>query len=137
MEFKLNTNSEYIKVPEGEQVLTITRAEAKPAGKPQFIEIDYKGTNGGVVKSNYSLTDEKGVAIFSILVDKVLGARESFNTDDLGQLLGKSVVAEIVHKVVPSTKDPSKTVTFVNIAKLLRAYTPASIPTSINDDDLA
>lgn len=119
MKFTPTKSEGYVVVPEGIQVLTIISAKAVPSGRPQFIEVEFKHANGGVVKSKYDLTKEIGAAIFSILLRCTIGDVEEFDTDDIGTLIGKTIKAEIVHNKVESTKEAGKILTFVNIKKIM------------------
>lgn len=133
MEIKLSNNTGFSIVPEGEQILEITKCVALPSGNPKFIEVEYKHSNGGTIKSTFDLANEKGLTVFSILVSKLLGANTIFNTDDCKDLVNKKVKVEIAHTNVPSKKDPEKTLTFANIKKILDKVEESTIS---EDEDL-
>lgn len=140
MKVLLNTNGEFKLVPQGEVVLKVAKATAVPSGKPEKIEIEYVDVNGAKIVSTYNLKDEKGVKVFSILVNKILGNLTEFDTDNIHDLENKYVLCEITHKLVQSTKDPDKTLTFCNIAKFIEGRTgfpQATVPTTEVSDDLA
>ena len=119
MKLLLNTNSNWAIVPEGNNVkLKIESAKAVPSGKPSSIEVVFKHENGGTIKSTYDFKKEMSMTIFSILVKHTLGSMTEFDTADLPKLVGKAVLCEIVHNKVPSTKDPSKELSFANIKRI-------------------
>lgn len=109
--------------PEGERVLRVVGAEAKPKALPQFIEITFEDVYEKTqLKSTYKITDDKGLIIFTILLkalDSAYATQDSFDLDDLPNLVGGYVKAEIKHVSLPSKNDPTKNLTFCNITKIL------------------
>ena len=140
MKVLLNTNSEFKMVPQGEVVLKVNKATAVPSGRPEKIEIEFVDADGAKIVSNYNLKDEKGVMIFSILVNKTLGNMTEFDTDNVHDLENKYVLCDIIHKEVQSNKDPEKKLIFANITKIMEGRTgfPQMVaPTIQAEDDLA
>lgn len=109
--------------PEGERALRVISAEAKPKAMPQFIEITFEDVYEKTqLKSTYKITDDKGLIIFTILLkslDNKYATQDTFDLDDLPNLVGGYVKAEIKHVEVQSKTDPTKTLTFCNITKIL------------------
>lgn len=137
MNFELKENTGFVRVPEGEQIITITSAKAVPSGKPQYIEVEFEHANGGKVKSTYDLAKEMGQIIFSILLRNTIGAIKTFDTDNVGLLVGKSIVAEIAYTKAVNKNDPTKTVTFVNIKRIIgKAETPTTEIEIAEEDDI-
>ena len=105
-------------MPEGEQVLKITSAEYdEDFGKATFTLMNAKGQT---CQERFSLlnqdgsTNGKAMNAFSFFAKTALN---NFDVEDVDpeELVGHYLKAEIIHNQVPSTKDPSKMVTFVNL----------------------
>lgn len=105
-------------IPEGEQVLKITAAEYdEDFGKATFTLANAKGQTG---QERFSLMNqdgspnEKALNAFSFFAKT---AMNDFNLEDIdpAELIGHFIKAEVIHNKVPSTKDPTKMVTFVNL----------------------
>lgn len=123
----LPENKAFIYAREGKQSVKIVEAKAVPTSKPQSIEITFLADNGGRVKNTYTLNsnDEKGFTVTCILLRALLGNDISeFDTDDVKYFVGKYLEVEIIHRTVPHRDDDTKTITFVNIAKILGKGTP-------------
>lgn len=134
MKLLLDNSNAWAIVPEGDNVkLTIESAKAVPSGKPSTIEVTFKHENGGTIKSNYNITQEIGLKIFSILIRHTLGTMDTFDTADVSKLVGKAVYCEVVHKKVKSTKDETKELTFANIAKILSSAPSTTIEEDVSD----
>ena len=105
-------------MPEGEQVLKITAAEYdEDFGKATFTLANAKGQT---CQERFSLMNqdgspnEKALNAFSFFAKT---AMNDFNLEDIdpAELIGHFIKAEVIHNKVPSTKDPTKMVTFVNL----------------------
>jgi hypothetical protein len=105
-------------MPEGEQVLKITSAEYdEDFGKAIFILANAKGQT---CQERFSLMNqdgspnEKALGAFSFFAKTALN---DFDIEDVDpeELVGHYLKAEVIHNKVPSTKDPSKMMTFVNL----------------------
>lgn len=105
-------------IPEGEHVFRIYDAKYdEDFGK---IEIKMVTANGSTHMERYSILNqngeynEKALNAFSYFAKTALN---SFDIEDVdpAELIDHYVRAEVVHVKAPSTKDPTKTVTFVNL----------------------
>ena len=105
-------------MPEGEQVLLITAAEYdEDFGKAIFTLANAKGHT---CQERFSLLNqdgspnEKALGAFSFFAKT---AMNNFDLEDVDpeELVGHYLKAEVIHNKVPSTKDPSKMMTFVNL----------------------
>ena len=105
-------------MPEGEQVLLITAAEYdEDFGKAIFTLANAKGHT---CQERFSLLNqdgspnEKALGAFSFFAKTVMN---NFDLEDVDpeELVGHYLKAEVIHNKVPSTKDPSKMMTFVNL----------------------
>lgn len=105
-------------MPEGEQVLKITAAEYdEDFGKATFTLANVKGQT---CQERFSLLNqdgspnEKALGAFSFFAKTALN---DFDIEDVDpeELVGHYLKAEVVHNKVPSTKDPTKMMTFVNL----------------------
>ena len=105
-------------MPEGEQVLKITKAEYdEDFGKAIFT---LENAKGQTCQERFSLLNqdgspnEKAMGAFSFFAKTALN---DFDIDDVDpvELVGRFIKAEVIHNKVPSTKDPTKMMTFVNL----------------------
>ena len=105
-------------MPEGEQVLKITAAEYdEDFGKVTFTLANAKGQT---CQERFSLLNldntpnEKALGAFSFFAKN---AMNDFDMEDVDpeELVGHFIKAEVIHNKVPSTKDPTKMMTFVNL----------------------
>ena len=105
-------------MPEGEQVLKITKAEYdEDFGKAIFTLENAKGQTCqerfGLLNQDGS-PNEKALGAFSFFAKTALN---DFDIEDVDpeELVGHYLKAEVIHNKVPSTKDPTKMMTFVNL----------------------
>ena len=105
-------------MPEGEQVLKITKAEYdEDFGKAVFTLENAKGQTCqerfGLLMQDGS-PNERALSAFSFFAKTALN---NFDIEDVDpvELVGRYIKAEVIHNQVPSTKDPTKTMTFVNL----------------------
>ena len=122
-------------MPEGEQVLKITAAEYdEDFGKAIFTLANAKGQT---CQERFSLLNqdgspnEKALGAFSFFAKTALNDFDIEDVDPV-ELVGHYLKAEVIHNKVPSTKDPTKTMTFVNLGSKSPADgfdgTPAPAP---------
>lgn len=106
------------RIPEGEHVLKITKAEYdEDFGKVTFTLENVKGLS---CQERFSLLNqdgspnEKALGAFSFFAKT---AMNNFDLEDVDpvELIGHYIRAEIIHNKVPSTKDPTKMMVFVNL----------------------
>ena len=105
-------------MPEGEQVLKITKAEYdEDFGKAIFTLENAKGQTCqerfGLLNQD-NTPNERALNAFSFFAKT---AMNDFDLEDIDpvELVGRYIRAEVIHNKVPSTKDPTKTMTFVNL----------------------
>ena len=107
-------------MPQGEQVLKITAAEYdEDFGKAIFTLANAKGQT---CQERFNLLNqdgspnEKALGAFSFFAKT---AMNDFDMEDVdpAELVGHYIRAEVIHNQVPSTKDPTKMVTFVNLGE--------------------
>ena len=105
-------------MPEGEQVLKITKAEYdEDFGNAVFTLENAKGQR---CIERFSLLNQDGTAndramsAFSFFAKTALN---DFDIEDVDptELVGRYLKAEVIHKKVPSNQDPTKIMTFVNL----------------------
>ena len=131
-------------MPEGEQVLKITAAKYdEDFGKVTFDMVNAKGQT---CQERFSLLNqdntpnEKAMGAFSFFAKT---AMNDFDLEDVDpvELVGRYIRAEIIHKKVPSTKDPTKMMTFVNLGDKSPADgfdgAPAAAPAKTGGLDLS
>lgn len=108
----------FVIIPEGEHIFRIYDAKYdEDFGK---IEIKMVTANGSTHMERYGILNqngeynEKALNAFSYFAKTALN---SFDIEDVdpSELINHYVRAEVVHVKAPSTKDPTKTVTFVNL----------------------
>lgn len=105
-------------MPEGEQVLKITAAEYdEEFGKAIFTLANAKGQT---CQERFSLLNqdgnpnEKALGAFSFFAKTALNDFDIEDVDPV-ELVGRFIKAEVIHNKVPSTKDPTKMMTFINL----------------------
>lgn len=105
-------------MPEGEQVLKITKAEYdEDFGKAIFT---LENAKGQTCQERFSLLNqdgspnEKAMGAFSFFAKTALNDFDIEDVDPV-ELVGRFIKAEVIHNKVPSTKDPTKMMTFVNL----------------------
>lgn len=105
-------------MPEGEQVLKITAAEYdEDFGKATFT---LANAMGQTCQERFSLLNqdntpnEKALNAFSFFAKTAMNDFDLVDVDP-AELVGHYIRAEVIHNKVPSTKDPTKMMTFVNL----------------------
>ena len=105
-------------MPEGEQVLKITKAEYdEDFGKAIFTLTNAKGQTcleRFSLLNNDNTPNEKALNAFSFFAKTALN---NFDLEDVdpNELVGHYIRAEVIHNKVVSNQDPTKTKTFVNL----------------------
>lgn len=123
---KFNLENNYKTVPEGERILTITKAEATPSGKPNKIVVTFKDTEGGILTNKYDLKVEGAVNAFGVLCRIALALPDMAEFDtatDLKKLLGKKVKCEVTHTQGTEPREDGTYITFANIKKVISLVT--------------
>ena len=118
MTIKLSENTGFVIIPEGEHIFKVEDVEYdKDFG---VIELHLITKNGMKHKERFNLIRNDGeinqpaLNAFSYTA-RVLMNDFSLKEIDHRELVGRYMKAEVKHNVVPSSKDPSKNLTFVNL----------------------
>ena len=123
MKIKYNLNEGFKLVKEGERVLEITKAEAKPSGKPTKIVLGFKDIeDGAMLQNNYDLSNSGAIYALGLVCKYTLGLEDEDEIDtatDLPKLVGKKVVCEIVHNEGSQPREDGTLPKFANIAKVV------------------
>lgn len=115
MEIKINLNSNFKIVEEGERKLEIVEAKVQPSGKPEKLTLRMKDVEDGATLMNtYSFTNEKSLWALGILLNIALGLEDggSFNTDDVSSLVGVVLLCEVKHSEYNDK-------TYANVVKII------------------
>ncbi len=120
-------------IPEGVQVLKITKAEYdEDFGKVIFTLENVKGLS---CQERFSLLNqdntpnEKALGAFSFFAKTAMNNFDLVDVDPV-ELVGHYIRAEVVYNKVPSTKDPTKMMTFVNLGDKSPADGFDGVPTA-------
>ena len=119
-------------MPEGEQVLKITKAEYdEDFGKLVFTLTNAKGQTcleRFNLLNNDNTPNEKAMNVFSFFAKTALN---NFDIEDVDpeELVGRYIRAEVTHNKVPSNQDPTKMKTFVNLGSKSPADGFDGVPT--------
>lgn len=116
-------------VPEGDQLLTVTKVELVPKGRPIQVNFEYVNADGIVLKERLQFTNEVAVDILGKRCDIALGgAVEAGTSIEENQLpdmfMGKTFLALIKHN------EGKKGGTFANIS-----YFKELVDNGEGDDD--
>lgn len=122
MRIKMNLNGNFKLCPEGERVLTITKAECTPSGKPDKLKVTFQDSEGGFVNSKYDFTNDKSVWAMGMMLSKALELEDGDEFDtklDTPKLVGKKLLCEIVHTQGTKPNDDGELPTFANIKRVI------------------
>ena len=122
MKIKMNLNGNFKLCPEGERVLTITKAECTPSGKPDKLKVTFQDSEGGFVNSKYDFTNDKSVWAMGMMLSKALELEDGDEFDtklDTPKLVGKKLLCEIVHTQGTKPNDDGELPTFANIKRVI------------------
>lgn len=110
-------------VPEGRRVLEITESKCSPSGKPQQLDVTFKDIETGrTLKSTYKFNIQGAVMAMGFLCKTALhmeDAGEFDTTTDTPKLIGKRLLAEVVHTQGSTPKEDGSFPIFANISKIL------------------
>ena len=118
-------------MPEGEQVLKITAAEYdEDFGKAIFTLANAKGQTCherfGLLNQD-NTPNEKALNAFSFFAKTAMNNFDLVDIDPV-ELVGHYIRAQVIHNKVPSTKDPTKMMTFINLGEKSPADGFDSVP---------
>lgn len=122
MRIKMNLNGNFKLCPEGQRVLTITKAECTPSGKPDKLKVTFQDSEGGFVNSKYDFTNDKSVWAMGMMLSKALELEDGDEFDtklDTPKLVGKKLLCEIVHTQGTKPNDDGELPTFANIKRVI------------------
>ena len=107
-------------IPEGVHVLKITKAEYdEDFGKAIFTLTNVKGLTcleRFSLLNNDNTPNEKALNAFSFFAKTAMNNFDLVDVDP-AELVGHYIRAEVIHNKVPSTKDPTKMMTFINLGE--------------------
>lgn len=110
-------------VPEGKRVLEITESKCTPSGKPQQLDVTFKDVETGrTLKSTYKFNIQGAVMAMGFLCKTALqmeDAGEFDTTTDTPRLIGKRLLAEVVHTQGTTPKEDGSFPVFANISKIV------------------
>ena len=143
MKIKLNLKNNFKLVPEGQRILTVKNAEFRPAGVPKELRVTFEDLEGGLINTRYDMTNDKSNWIMGIFISTALNLssdEEEFETKDVGKLIGKKLLCEVVHRDGTKPNDNGKVPVFANINKIIKRiddYTDTDLSprNMIADDD--
>lgn len=122
MKIKMNLKGNFTLVPEGERVLTITKAECKPSGKPTNMKVTFQDSEGGFINSQYNFDNDKSLFAMGKLLETALGFEDGDEFDtktDAERLIGKKLLCEVVHTQGTKPNENGELPTFANVRKTI------------------
>lgn len=143
MKIKLKLKNNYKIVPEGQRILTVKNAEFRPAGVPKELRVTFEDSEGGLINTRYDMTNDKSKWVMAIFISTALNLssdEEEFETKDVGKLIGKKLLCEVVHRDGTKPNDNGEVPVFANINKIIKRiddYTDTDLSprNMIADDD--
>lgn len=130
MKVKFNLSREFKKIPEGEQVLTITDVVAKPKDAPKEITIEYTSSEGLKLldRCDFNKTLWKLSRLCQVVFN--INDGDEMELDEIVKnLKGTQIKCEIVHTKGTQPREDGTYPTFVNINKILSVV-------EVTEDDL-
>lgn len=126
MRIKLNLKNNFKLVEEGERLLTITKAETKPSGKPTSLVVSFQDTDGGYITSRYDFTNDKSLFAMGKLLETALGFEDGDEFDtktDPERLVGLKLLCEVVHTQGTKPNENGELPTFANLKRTISLVT--------------
>lgn len=126
MLIKMNLKGNFTLVPEGERVLTITKAECKPSGKPTNMKVTFQDSEGGFVNSQYNFDNDKSLFAMGKLLETALGFEDGDEFDtktDPERLVGLTLLCEVVHSQGTKPNENGELPTFANLKRTISLIT--------------
>lgn len=136
MLIKMNLKGNFTIVPEGERVLTITKAECKPSGKPTNMKVTFQDSEGGYINSQYNFDNDKSLFAMGKMLETALEFEDGDEFDtkkDPERLIGKKLLCEVVHTQGTKPNENGELPTFANIKKTISLVTDDGEVVSAND----
>lgn len=135
MKITMNLKGNFKLVEEGERVLTITKAECTPSGKPNKMKVTFQDVDGGYINSQYNFDNDKSLFAMGKMLEVALGFEDGDEFDtktDTEKLINKKLLCEVVHTQGTKPNDEGELPTFANIKKVLSLVTEDGEVTSNN-----
>lgn len=135
MKITMNLKGNFKLVEEGERVLTITKAECTPSGKPNKMKVTFQDVDGGYINSQYNFDNDKSLFAMGKMLEVALGFEDGDEFDtktDTEKLINKQLLCEVVHTQGTKPNDDGELPTFANIKKVLSLVTEDGEVTSNN-----
>ena len=135
MLIKMNLKGNFTLVPEGERVLTITKAECKPSGKPTNMKVTFQDSEGGFVNSQYNFDNDKSLFAMGKLLETALGFEDGDEFDtktDPERLVGLTLLCEVAHSQGTKPNENGELPTFANLKRTISLMTTADGEVSSN-----
>lgn len=126
MLIKMNLKGNFTLVPEGERVLTITKAECKPSGKPTNMKVTFQDSEGGFVNSQYNFDNDKSLFAMGKLLETALGFEDGDEFDtktDPERLVGLTLLCEVAHSQGTKPNENGELPTFANLKRTISLIT--------------
>lgn len=126
MLIKMNLKGNFTLVPEGERVLTITKAECKPSGKPTNMKVTFQDSEGGFINSQYNFDNDKSLFAMGKLLETALGFEDGDEFDtktDPERLVGLTLLCEVAHSQGTKPNENGELPTFANVRKTISLIT--------------
>lgn len=135
MKITMNLKGNFKLVEEGERVLTITKAECTPSGKPNKMKVTFQDVDGGYINSQYNFDNDKSLFAMGKMLEVALGFEDGDEFDtktDTEKLINKQLLCEVVHTQGTKPNDEGELPTFANIKKVLSLVTEDGEATNDN-----
>ena len=126
MKIKMNLKSNFTLVPEGERILTITKAECTPSGKPNKLKVTFQDSEGGFINSQYNFDNDKSLFAMGKLLETALSFEDGDEFDtktDTPKLVGKKLLGEVAHSQGTKPNEDGELPTFANLRKTISLIT--------------
>lgn len=126
MLIKMNLKNNFKLVEEGERVLTITKAECKPSGKPTNMKVTFQDSEGGFINSQYNFDNDKSLFAMGKLLETALGFEDGDEFDtkiDPERLVGLTLLCEVVHTQGTKPNENGELPTFANLKRTISLIT--------------
>ena len=126
MLIKMNLKGNFTLVPEGERVLTITKAECKPSGKPTNMKVTFQDSEGGFVNSQYNFDNDKSLFAMGKILETALGFEDGDEFDtktDPERLVGLTLLCEVAHSQGTKPNENGDLPTFANLKRTISLIT--------------
>ena len=118
MKITMNLKNNFVLVPEGTRMLTITKAECRPSGRPSYMNITLQDSEGGFINNRFNFDNDKSLFAMGKFLEVVLGFKDGDEFDTAKhpkQLVGKKVLCDVKHTKGTKLNDNGEYPTFANL----------------------